>query len=100
MRCTYFFLIHAHQPVAHVKEIVDSRGLVLAKVRWVGKVNPRYALMLASFAKTALIVQQTEFLDNVIHDQVSVYLGLVPYRLLVSCAKLAHLAYVKSLVWV
>ncbi len=67
---------------------------------WVSKVDSGNAFVFAPFAKTALIVKQTKFFDNVIHDQVCVDLWLVTHRFLIGGAQLTYLADVKSLIWV
>ena len=54
--------------------------------------------MLPSLAEASLVVKQTQFLYNVVHDQVNVDLRLVTHRLLVRSAQLTHLTDVKSLV--
>ena len=65
---TYFFLVHVHEPVAHVKEAVDTLGHILPEVWWMCEVDPRNPLMLPHFTETELVVEKAQFLDNVVHD--------------------------------
>ena len=69
-------------------------------VRWMGEVDSRNALVLPYSAKTGLIVEQTQLLYYVIHDQVDVDLRFVAHALLVRLAELADLTDIESLIWV
>ena len=99
-RCTYFFLIHVHQPVAHIKEDVDPMVGILTKVRWMRVINPRDSLVLPYSAETSLVVKQAQFFNYVVHDQVDVDLWLVTHTLLIRLAQLTNLADVEALIWV
>jgi len=97
---TYLFLIHAHQPVAHIKQVVHTGRCVFSEVWRVRIVDARNTLVFPPLAERCLVIQQAEFLDNVVHDQVDVDLRLVANALLVGFAQLADLADVKPLVGV
>ena len=99
-KCTYFFFVHVHEPVAHVEEHVDPLVRILTEMWRVREVDPRDALVLPHSAKTGLIVEQTQLLYYVVHDQVDVDLRFVAHALLVRLAELADLTDVESLIWV
>jgi hypothetical protein len=87
-----------HEPIANVIEIVDSLVGILPHVRLMGKVDARNALLFPPLAKGILIVQQTQLLNDVVHDQVDINGGLVPNARLVGLAQLAHHVDVESAV--
>ena len=95
---TYFFFVHAHKPVAHIKQVVDSMVCVFSEVWRVRKVDARNSFVLPALAKRGLVVQQTELLDDVVHDKIDVDLRFAAHALLVGFAKLTNLTDVKSLV--
>lgn len=97
---TYLFLVQAHQPVAHVVQHVQARLLVLITQRWMGEVDARNALMLPASAKRVLIIEQTQLLDNVIHDQVRIDLRFVRHVLFVSLTQLADLINIEAQFWI
>jgi len=97
---TYLFLIHAHQPVAHIEQVVYTARCVFSEMWRVRIIDARYAFVFPTLAERCLVVQEAELLDNIVHDQVDVDLRLVANALLVSFAQLTHLADVKPLVGV
>jgi len=63
-----------------------------------GIVDTRDALVLPHLAETHLIVQQTQLLDDIVHDQVDVYLRLISHTFLVCFTQLANLRDIESLI--
>ena len=64
----------------------------------IGKVDTGYALVFPPLAESIFIVKQTQFFNDIVHDQKSVDLRLVCHVLLVGLAELTHLVDVESLV--
>lgn len=88
------------EPVDHIVDVVDALHVSLAALRFVREVNARDPAMLVALAEEVLVVEQRQLLDDVVHDQVRVYRGLVTDYLLVSVAQLHHLLDLEALVWV
>ena len=63
-------------------------------------VYSRYPLVFPSLAKAHFVVKQTQFLYDVVHDEVYVDLRLISHAFFVGLAKLADLADVKPFIWV
>lgn len=63
-------------------------------------VNAADALVPPALAEGVLVVEQTQLLDDVVHDQIGVHLRLVGHVLLVGLAEQAHLVDVEALVGV
>ena len=68
MERTYFFFIHAHQPVAHIVHEINSRYLVLSLMWLVSKVYTRDSLVPPPLTEGVLIVEKAEFLNNIVHN--------------------------------
>lgn len=56
--------------------------------------------MAPTFTERELVVEETELLNDVVHDEVDVDLRLVAYALSISRAQLAHLVDAEAFVWV
>ena len=65
-----------------------------------GEVDSRNALVFPYPTETHFIVKQAQLFNYVVHYQVNVYLWLVSNALLIRYTELAHLANVKSLIWI
>ena len=100
MERTYFFFVHAHQPVTHVIHHIDPLDDILALVRLVSVVDARDPLVFPPLTKGVFVVQQAELLNNIVHYEVDIDYRLTPNVLLVGIAQLAHHVNGKSLVWI
>lgn len=96
-RLTYLILIKTHKPVHHVVKQMKSIFLFFWH-RWMRPVYSWYAFVLPPSAEGVLIVKKTQLFDDIVHYQVSVYLGLVGDVLLVGFAELVHLINIKALI--
>lgn len=96
---TYLVLVEAHEPVDHVVKRVYSI-LVLVGLRRVRPVDSGNAFVLPAPAEGVLVVKQTQLLNDVVHDKVSVDNWLVGHVLFEGLAQLAYLVDVKPLVGV
>ena len=61
-------------------------------------VYSRYPLVSPSLAKAHFVVKQTQFLNDVVHNEVYVDLWLISHAFFVGLAKLANLADVKPFI--
>lgn len=52
----------------------------------VSKVDSRYALLLPTLAELRFVIEKTQLLSYIVHDQVRVYLRLAPYYFLICLA--------------
>ena len=66
------FFVHAHKPVAHMKQVVDSIVCVFSELWRARKVDARNLFVLPALAKRGLVVQQTELFDDVVNDEIDV----------------------------
>jgi hypothetical protein len=87
---TYFLLVHGHQPVADVVEQVHFLNLIFAQTLRMRKLDPTDLLVFPPSAKRKFVIQQTQLLNDVVHNQVNVYCRLRAHHLLVSFAQLGH----------
>ena len=69
-------------------------------MQFVGKVNPRDALVLPPLAERCLIVKQRQLLYDIVHDQVHIYRWLITYALSVVLTQLEDHVDVESIIWV
>ena len=97
---TYLLSIHRHQPINHIIEQVYFLDFFIFRQGWLNvcKVDPRYSLMLPALTKGCLVIEQRQFLDDVIHNQINVNRGFVSHMLLECLTQLAHLGDVEALV--
>lgn len=75
-----------------------SGTFVLIRSRRMREVDSAHPFMLPATAKLILVVQETQLLNNVVHDKVSVDLGLVSHVFFVCLTELTNLIDVKPLI--